>query len=320
MTDEEDESDEESNYDQHPNMPSVCGLLPRFCFKNSLCRLNPLPTMTMRSRVPESPGYKMQPSSSSSGSYSETETELRSDVSEPRPIDKIQIVELNETKNRLRNDQSQLHRRKGSTYFDAPLSFLEEKEVPSIAQETKNAGIKDIGFLKNGCKTFGEFLADDKSPNALNSESPIVEKTLYVDTVHKVESPKKIPSPDVKETLIHLLRISTSWILGTGNRSIFPVLTEFDSIVEYSIDKEDLELYSTNTEDVQLEEKQATDVLEKILPKKVTFEDSHQHHYEFPPLPKSPSDSWLWRTLPTAPKKTTSLRSYLLEDTKTSKP
>ncbi|XP_073039743.1 uncharacterized protein [Primulina eburnea] len=316
--DQEDESDEESNYDQHPNMPSVCGLLPRFCFRNSLCRLNPLPTMTMRSRVLESPGYKMQPSSSSSGSYSETETELRSDVSEPRPIDKIPIVELNETKNRLRNDQSQLHRRKGSTYFDAPLSFLEEKEVPSIAQETKNPGIKDIGFHKKGCKTFGEFLADDESPNALNSESPIVEKTLYVDTVHKVESPKKIPSPDVKETLDSSLEDFNKLDPRNGEQKHLPRAHEFrDSIVENSINKEDLELYSTNTEDVQLEEKQATDVLEKILRKNVTFEDSHQRHYECPPLPKCPSDSWLWRTLPTAPKKTSSRRSYLLEDTKT---
>lgn len=296
--DQEEESDEESNYDQHPNMPSVCGLLPRFCFKNSLCRLNPLPTMSMRSRVPESPGYKMQPSSSSSGSYSEAETELRSDVSEPRPIDKIQIVELNETKNRLRNYQSRLHSRKGSSYFDAPLSFLEEKEAHSIAQETKNTGIKDIGFRRNGCKTFWEFLADDESPNDLNSESPVVEKTLYIDTVHKVESPQKIPSPDMKETLDSSLVDFNKLDPRNGEEKHLPgALESGDSIVEYSIDKKDLELYSTNTEDVQVEEKQATD--------------------EFPPLPKSPSDSWLWRTLPTAPKKTTSRRSCLVEDTKT---
>lgn len=223
--------------------------------------------------------------------------QLRSDVSEPRPIDKIQ-VELNETKNRLRNYQSRLHSRKGSTYFDAPLSFLEEKEAPSIAQETKNTGIKDIRSRKHGCKTFGDFLADDHSPNDLNSESPLVEKTLYVDTVHKVESPKKIPSPDMKETLDSSLHDFNKLDPRNGEEKNLPsALESGDSLVEYSIDKEDLELYSTNTEDVQVEEKQATD--------------------EFPPLPKSPSDSWLWRTLPTAPKKTTSRRSYLVEDTKT---
>ncbi|XP_073016433.1 uncharacterized protein [Primulina eburnea] len=156
LDDQEEESDEESNYGQRPNLRSVCGLLPRFCFKNSLCRLNPLPTMSMRSRVTQSPGYKMQPSSSSSGSYSETEA-LKSDVSEPRPIDKIQTVELNESKNRLRNDQSHLHSRKGSAYFDAPLSFLEEKEVLIIAQETKNADIKDIGFRRMAAKPSGSF-------------------------------------------------------------------------------------------------------------------------------------------------------------------
>ncbi|XP_073143959.1 uncharacterized protein [Henckelia pumila] len=311
--DQEEESDEESNFDQSPNLPSVCGLLPRFCFKNSLCRLNPLPTMSMRSRVPDLPGYKMQTSSSSSGSYSETETELKSDVSEPRPIDKVQIVELNETKSRLRNDQSHLHSRKGSAYFDAPMSFVEEKEVPSIAQEAKNTGIKDIRYRKNGCKTFGEFLADGESP-----ESPVVEKTLYVDTVHKVESPKKIPSPDMKQTLDSSLEDVNKLDSRNGEEKHLPVAYEFrDSIVEYSIDKKDLELYSTNTEDVLVEEKQTTEVSEKIPRKKVTLEDSHQCHYEFPPLPKSPSDSWLWRTLPTAPKKPISRRSYVVEDTKT---
>ncbi|XP_073297136.1 uncharacterized protein [Primulina huaijiensis] len=314
LDDQEEESDEESNYDQRPNLRSVCGLLPRFCFKNSLCRLNPLPTMGMRSRVTQSPGYKMQPSSSSSGSYTETEA-LKSDVSEPRPIDKIQTVELNENKNRLRNDQSHLHSRKGSAFFDAPLSFLEEKEVLITAQETKNTDIKDIGFRKNGSKTFGEFLAGNESPNELNSESPVVEKTLYVDTVHKVESPKKIPSPDMKETLDSSLEDFNKLDTKNGEEKRLPLAYESgDSIVEYSIDRNDLELYSTN---VLVEKKQATEVLEKILREKVTFEDSHQCHYEFPPLPKSPSDSWLWRTLPAAPRKTISRRSYHVEDTKT---
>ncbi|KZV27268.1 hypothetical protein F511_04721 [Dorcoceras hygrometricum] len=316
--DQEEQSDDESNYDQRPNLPSVCGLLPRFCFKNSLGRLNPLPTMSMRSRVPESPAYKMQTSSSSSGTYSETEAELNSDVSEPRPTDKIQIVELNETKSRLRYDRCQLHRRKGSAYFDAPLSLLEEKEAPRIAQETKKTGTKEIGFRKNGSKTFREFLADDESPDETDIESPVVEKTVYVDTVQKVEPLKKIPSPDMKETLDSCIQDFNKLDPRNGEEKNPPGAHEFgDCIDEYSVNEKDLDLYKTNTEDVQMVKKQATVVLENILRKNATFEDSHQCDHEFPPLPKSPSDSWLWRTLPTAPKKNISRLSHLVEDTKT---
>lgn len=63
---EEEESDDE--YDQRANLPSVCGLLPRFCLKSSLGRLSPVPAMSVRTRG--------RPRSSSSGSYTEMENEV----------------------------------------------------------------------------------------------------------------------------------------------------------------------------------------------------------------------------------------------------
>lgn len=71
---EEEESDDE--YDQRARLPSVCGLLPRFCLKSSLSHLSPVPAMSVRTRVPTSSASKVRPRSSSSGSYSEIENEV----------------------------------------------------------------------------------------------------------------------------------------------------------------------------------------------------------------------------------------------------
>ncbi|RVW31881.1 hypothetical protein CK203_087161 [Vitis vinifera] len=45
--------DEHDEYDASGNIPG-CGLIPRFCLKNSLCLLDPVPGMKVRTRVPKS--------------------------------------------------------------------------------------------------------------------------------------------------------------------------------------------------------------------------------------------------------------------------
>lgn len=75
--DEQEEEESDDDYDQHGSSPAVCGLIPRFCLKGSLGFLNHVPAhMSMRTRVQMSSANKVQPRSSSSGSYSETETEV----------------------------------------------------------------------------------------------------------------------------------------------------------------------------------------------------------------------------------------------------
>ncbi|KAL0288718.1 UNVERIFIED_CONTAM: hypothetical protein Sangu_2645600 [Sesamum angustifolium] len=196
---EEEESDDE--YDQQESLPAVCGLLPRFCLKSSLCLLNPVPAMSVRTRVPTSSANKVQPRSSSAGSYSETENECRSGRTEPKSIDKIHKVKLDDEKTELTNESCRLESDSTSTYRDSPLSFLEDKEVHCIPEEKIHVGLN--GFeLQEGIRTFKEILADQGSPKESDGGALIIEKTLYVDTIGRVESPSlRSFSPDTQDTL-----------------------------------------------------------------------------------------------------------------------
>ncbi|KAL0286782.1 UNVERIFIED_CONTAM: hypothetical protein Scaly_2782500 [Sesamum calycinum] len=349
---EEEESDDE--YDQHESLPAVCGLLPRFCLKSSLCLLNPVPAMSVRTRVPTSSANKVQPRSSSAGSYSETENECRSGRTEPKSIDKIHKVKLDDEKTELTNESCRLESDSTSTYRDSPLSFLEDKEVHCIPEEKIHAGLN--GFeLQEGIRTFKEILADQGSPKESDGGALIIEKTLYVDTIGRVESPSlRSFSPDTQDTLgfptsreeyheiinnsmdqIHTIdspledskKLDTTdgqdkLLLNAQKLGEFNISSQFadsNKTCETGTPKAfgengDFCIDSTTTENIEVTENKAAESLEKQLPAAITLGNSHQNYSEYPvppPLPKSPSDSWLFRTLPSVPPKNSFLRSYL---------
>ncbi|XP_057796204.1 uncharacterized protein LOC131012296 isoform X2 [Salvia miltiorrhiza] len=287
---EEEESDDE--YDQQANMRSVCGLLPRFCLKSSLGLLSPVPGMSVRTRVPASPANRGQPRSSSSGSYTEMENESISGRTETKSIDKIQTAELDEDK-------------ATSTYSDAPLPLHEQKEAPSVHEGITHG---------KGLKTFEEFLLDHGSSDQSSSGDPVVEKTVYVDTVHKAESPNlrpfspKTPDSQIVPNLIEedsphedLKKLHTA----DGETQFLP---KAESIANQGKEKppdfgdnRNFSIDSTNKDYLA-----------------VTLYGSQQNHSGLPappPLPKSPSDSWLWRTLPSMNTKNSPLRTYLGAET-----
>lgn len=68
----DDDDDDENEY----LPPKACGLLPRFCLKTPFFLMNPVPSMSVRTRVPMSPVSKTQTRSSSAGSCSGTENEV----------------------------------------------------------------------------------------------------------------------------------------------------------------------------------------------------------------------------------------------------
>ncbi|KAG8386799.1 hypothetical protein BUALT_Bualt03G0186400 [Buddleja alternifolia] len=307
---EEEEEESDDDCDQHGNVPPICGLLPRFCLKGSLCLLNPVPVMRVSTREAISPVNKIQPSSSSH-SHVKTDSESKSDIFTVKPVDKIQTAGLEEKKTKLRNEIGRLGNLNTSTYHDAPTSSLAEKGVIGISEETKQSGIKGFGHSSyvKVFKTFQELLmAEEGSPEESDSA---VEKTLYVDTIQKVESPCMRSSSSEENEGIN--------IKSTDQRHII------DSSIEDSVDKWkpkwDLEMPKafgenqdfTTTENTEVAEKDASENLENQLSRTITPESSNKKYSEFPvppPLPKSPSDSWLWRTLPTMSTKNVSQRSH----------
>ncbi|KAK6141258.1 hypothetical protein DH2020_025013 [Rehmannia glutinosa] len=307
---EEEESDDE--YDERENLRGVCGLLPRFCLKSSLGLLNPVPGISVRTRVPMSSASKVRPRSSSAGSYSETEYEQsRSDRTEIKSVDKIQTAVLDDDK--WRNECSHLE---------------------SYSTLTHGKGIK----------TFEELLADRSSPTESNSGGLVIEKTLYVDTVKKVKYPsnlgsfshnthddtKGVPSSREEEHEIitkkmdeldyssledfEKLKTSNEEEKLLPNAHIFGDFSILLSSIDKSTNKCGVELPKAFAENIQVTEKEATESFEKELSRAIIPANCHQdysRHPVPPPLPKSPSDSWLWRTLPSVSTKNSSLRLYL---------
>ncbi|CAI9787662.1 unnamed protein product [Fraxinus pennsylvanica] len=195
--DDEEEGDE--YYDQHGNLPAVCGLLPRFCLKRSFCLIHPVTATSMKTRLPKSSVNKLQGRSSVASSFRKSDDKPRSNFSD-------QNSACDQTS--LRNDfnlsickrqnpkESMQHRklRKHSTSMSIDESSNKEKEVINLSKETKNQGINGSGSHKKGYKTFRDFLSEkDSSEESSYSGIPVVEKTLYVDTVQKVKSPSREP-------------------------------------------------------------------------------------------------------------------------------
>ena len=53
FTGDDSEEDSDFDYDDHENMSyKVCGLLPHFCLKGSIGLLNPVPGLSVRTRLP----------------------------------------------------------------------------------------------------------------------------------------------------------------------------------------------------------------------------------------------------------------------------
>jgi hypothetical protein len=67
-------------------------------------------------------------------------------------------------------------------------SLHEEKGFLGFTEKTKNSRVNGSDLDRKGCKFFQELLADESTEWESGSMSPVVEKTLYIDSVHTVKS------------------------------------------------------------------------------------------------------------------------------------
>lgn len=124
------ESDDEDDYDGPGNSSAtVCGFLPPFCLKTSFCLLNPVPGMRLQAQ---------------------------------------QAVDL-------------AHR--------APARGSYASSYCEIPEKAKNFKVNKSDPERKGSKIFRELLVDE-STNCETGLAIPVEKTLYIDSVHKMNSPK----------------------------------------------------------------------------------------------------------------------------------
>ncbi|KAA8524237.1 hypothetical protein F0562_010660 [Nyssa sinensis] len=371
----EEESSDEDDYDESGNVSAkVCGLLPLSCIKNSFCLLNPVPGMSVRTRALMSPAMRMHARSSSAGSCSGTENQ-RTGVAiyEQRSIGGPQTAEQHEDRSILKNDSNQItflsnsQKVEGSSLYrrleggdlspyqnGLPQSpFHEEKIFISIPEEAKNAGINGFSSHKKGPCSFRDLLVDQSTEWEIGSVSPMVEKTLYIDSVHKIESPTSNScSSDMKglynsrENDLDIAKtrgmeeppLVDSSLKDSENSNnvdeeviLQPkILKPDNSSLLYFPDKSGQELrmdiLKGSGQDQVLHQECVTSANSKLPdnenldfkgqqpPEVDNVENSPGSHSQFPlppPLPKSPSESWLWHTLPSLSSRKPSSRSYL---------
>ncbi|KAI3795196.1 hypothetical protein L1987_37845 [Smallanthus sonchifolius] len=271
FNDDDNEDDSDFDYAVHGNMSyKFCGLLPHFCLRGSIGILNQTPGLSVRTtRLPISSANKTRVGSSSSSSQ-----DARVAAYEPKSLVKHLNVPtiLTHESTENTNQKNPRNLEQGHRISDN----LSELSPPLVSEKMQ------VNIQKKGLVSFKELLAYEIEKEA-NFENPIIEKTLYVDTVHKVETLK----PDFKENDVDIFGIS-------------PEPFRFDLVADNSKHEKEMITQTGLCNDPKVDQK--VKVSQKPGSELSELPDP-------PPLPKSPSDSWLWRTLPSVNSKTASLWS-----------
>lgn len=271
------ESEEESADDSDSDIKILgnksskfCGLIPR-----GFCSANPVRGMCMKTRFPISPAgnktHPSGPSSSSVSSISGSENEpARIAIHEHRALNGIVKKDFTEP---AKLEGSKLYNRLQGPGVSVTVSGPSQSTVSE--QSPSSANKKGVSFK--------ELLADknkNEPETITNGQDSIVEKTLYVDTLHVVKSPKEasVPSNEKPQS-----SVNESFESDTcADKSKHDMKTEGWTDTEF--DADEFEYTSCDKKMKGYEQK----LYELLAP---------------PPLPQSPSDSWLWRTLPSASSK-----------------
>ncbi|XP_039035473.1 uncharacterized protein LOC120171951 [Hibiscus syriacus] len=204
------EETEDDCYSQSDNYSgNVCGLFPQFLLKNSFCLFNPIPGMKIQAQKPVKPAYSVR-RREAKFSYlqpcCENENEHAEAAGKKGLTGIAQTEEVTEVKNNLGSGSSKnIYRSDCQNPGGAPLfrhlqdnnvsstpsqiSLLvhQEKGFLGIPEKAKNYRVSSIDPLKKERKNFQELLASESIGQESGSASP-VEKTLYVDSVHRVIS------------------------------------------------------------------------------------------------------------------------------------
>ncbi|XP_060965890.1 uncharacterized protein LOC115719548 isoform X2 [Cannabis sativa] len=293
--DDEGSEDENNDYDTKTRSISTrggCGLFPKLCFRNSLNILGPIPGLKLR--TPKHSETKSVNKHTLDSTYKpKTNCGFRS--AELHMIEKKKLV--SESKRLTYSCDLQRGRSSPSTPSRAT-SISPYRNRPSqspfrraaflgVPKEENYGNVKVPNIKPNYLynKTTNKF--EDITANHRNM-NPAVEKTVYVDSVYNAESSEsKSSCLDTKEQL----NIPTSAEEEAVSESIFQDIQCLNSVgkqgdSELGLAQEFSEMVSRGNLSKESDQIAIDDSL--FLPSPLPQ----------PPLPKSPSESWLWRTAP----------------------
>ncbi|OIW00509.1 hypothetical protein TanjilG_24239 [Lupinus angustifolius] len=328
---EEDNSDDETDdYEDSANISSKgCGLFSRFRASNSLCLLNQVPEMKMRNQFSSTNEVGKSNKSSYIRSYS------------PAPAIKKAWDAINKSKSSSGDASSDMQeaRKKwtsGSNRFvysselkhssfrrstAAGSSFRSIHQPPSHGArlgDSKQSG--KLKFPSQGHSSIQEVQSQGTKKSS-NSRSLAIEKTLYID------SESTLKSSFSKSTSVDNTKRINTMVAALDKRDrkdikSFQDMKQVQS-VEENLDSEVLSSSETNslTLSSMLHLKAKEDKAERLSTDQGSFdEDKNTDNLQMvvyddsgkvlpPPLPKSPSESWLCHTLPLVSSKNSKLHS-----------
>ncbi|GAB4859684.1 hypothetical protein Ancab_011163, partial [Ancistrocladus abbreviatus] len=242
-----------------------------------------------------------------------------------------------------KSDESYMHGRvvgNGMAHYRNVLPtpfFCEKKGFIGMPEEAKFSRTRKLYSHEKGFENFHEYLANQKAEEDSDNANPTIEKTLYIDSVEIIESRssnssfsselkgaadsrKRTPSVDYSLQDFKYLccadekALSRSRDLGNVGCYVASPLgksshkMQTDRIQEFQ-QNQDLKLDSNAIACLKLQDDQRSDVevqQSTNTDSKVTTYDSSP-----PPLPKSPSESWLSRTLPSISSRNPSSKSHV---------
>uniref|UniRef100_A0A5B6YSM9 Uncharacterized protein n=1 Tax=Davidia involucrata TaxID=16924 RepID=A0A5B6YSM9_DAVIN len=345
--------DEDDDYDDSGNKSAkACGFLPRFCLKNSLCLLNPVPGMRVRTRtlLPSASEVSRLTRTAYSGPQSQIVEKRDWDAVYKKTYDSgVRSHQLHEVDNTLTGKSNQLTYSSESSPYrrsrggispyrnEAPQSpFHEGSGFLGVPEVVENVKANNFNLRNKDCNNFQYIPSHQRYKQVSRSVSPTVEKMLYIDSVNIVESNTSeakglvdssgedfetlVESRGVEETSkaeYSVQDIKCLNILDGGSilkpKASGSVNADLPSSIHTSdlkcrVDRMEglkpdrslnqeprsLECSTVNTNEnlgmrsehvLKADDQDNSNVgsLQSLLP---------------PPLPKSPSESWLWRALP----------------------
>ncbi|KAM0938591.1 hypothetical protein DsansV1_C23g0179841 [Dioscorea sansibarensis] len=343
---EEDDNDD-AEEDYGGDLSKACGLLPKFCIKSSFFLMNPVPGMKVRGRLPPPRSHRVNgqqnrnldnaASLGQAGDEFSWEAVYKHKLGHGNRFKLENESKLTSESNQLTNwsdspDGSSPYRRSGgdgiSPYRnEAPSSpFHEGKGFLGVPRrERKSSKGNSVESSEKDGDHYWEMTPHDSSTKGSGSMSPAIEKTLYVDSVYVPETSHSKSSS--VGTTADMRGVFPSDDKGsevrTGSRRLDEImpLESFrsdelqDKIaeaveMEFPICIENLDdLDFSRTKEIKGSEnvgvplaleaavaKNNGNPLQSLLP---------------PPLPKSPSESWLLRTLPSVSSKNPPPQSLL---------
>lgn len=358
------ESKGDDYYDNETSTTKVCGLFPRFCL------LNPVPGMRMQTA-----GHTVHKTQLNS-TYAKYQGETRSKhnknaFDEQRSVGGRLKAELHENKFDLKSTRSQttcksdykklegssLYRRlQGHGKFEHQNGFSkavpqgEERSV-SLQENVKNSKVDVSNSQGKRLINLRELLDSERAEWGAGNTSPVVEKTVHVDTVHVVKSQGhtspsggKEPSHseddlfDIKATrkkveeaiLVDYLSLDVENIEHPEKKKTMselegvhftdsPLLSASDRLnqdinIDLSRHDQALTLVGIKETSSKVGRDGKIDVESKALMRLGDRQNPSTAYSPLPlppPLPKSPSDSWLSRTVPSVSSKKPSPRSSI---------